>query len=328
MGYFAASANGVLAYRAGAARFDNRQLMWFDRAGKSLGTLGPPANYDELALSPDGLTVAVAERSAQGFYDIWLLDVARGVPTRFTFDTRSSSRYPIWSPDSSRVVFASSRARNFDLYEKAASGSGSERLLFKNDQDKRPNSWSPDGTHILFTPSDPKTQLDLWTLPVSSASGSGSQPALYLQTPASELQGQFSPDGHWIAYMSDEARAGQYQVYVQSYPPGGGKFQISTGDGGAQPRWRRDGKELFYVAPDGRLVAVDVKTASRFEAGAPHPLFQTYTETPAAVSGSFRYDVSADGKRFIVSPLVAASAAGAVAPPITVVLNWTTGLRQ
>jgi Tol biopolymer transport system component len=304
MGYFAASTNGVLAYRVGSSRGATQQLMWFDRAGKSLRTLGPPANYNELALSPDGRTVAVAEQNGQGFYDLWLLDVARDVPTRFTFDTRSSSRYPIWSPDSSRVVFASSRAGNFDLYEKAACGSGSERLLFKSDQDKRPSSWSPEGTHILFTPSDPKTQLDLWTLPVSSASGAGTQPALYLQTPAREFQGQFSPDGHWIAYESDEARTGQYQLYVQSYPPGGGKFQISTGDGGAQARWRRDGKELFYVAPDGRLMAADVKTAPHFEAGAPHPLFQTYTVTPAAPSGSFRYDVTADGRRFIVSPLV------------------------
>jgi hypothetical protein len=152
---------------------------------------------------------------------------------------------------------------------------------------------------------------------------------LYLQTPAREFQGQFSPDGHWIAYESDEAGTGHYQLYVQSYPIGGGKFQISTGDGGGQARWRRDGKELFYVAPDGRLMAVDVKTAPRFEAGAPHPLFQTYTRTPAGPpSGSFLYDVSADGKRFVVSPQVSPSAAGAAALPITVVLNWTAGLRQ
>ena len=168
---------------------------------------------------------------------------------------------------------------------------------------------------------------DLWVLPNPTGAPAERKPVPYLETPANETQGQFSPDGHWISYTSDESGAGQYQIYLQSFPAGAGKFQISTGAGGTQPRWRRDGRELFYIAADGRLMAVEVKTAPKFEVGGPKTLFDTRIAVAALANLPFRYDVAADGKRFLVNS-VANGPESAAAAPITVVTNWLAAVKR
>ncbi len=223
------------------------------------------------------------------------------------------------------IAFASDRAGAGDIYVKESSGSANEELFLKSGNPTRPWDWSPDGKYLLYGLQDPKTGWDLWVLPGPGSMPGERKPMPYLQTPFNEMEGQFSPGPRgspaWIAYSSDES--GQYQIYVQSFPAGAGKFQVSTG-GGTQPRWRRDGKELFYVAADGKLMAVDVKTSPQFEAGPPKALFDA-----RIVGGSiyFHYDVSADGKRFLIDSAGAAPE-GSASTPITVVVNWTAGLKH
>jgi Tol biopolymer transport system component len=323
LGFFSVSANGALAYRS-VSIGNISQLVWFDRGGKSLGALGQPADYyGGLALSPDGKRVAVGEGDQAGS-DIWLLDVARGVHTRFTFDTKSLR--PTWSPDGTRLVFSSTRDGSVNIYQKDSSGSGNEELLSKSGN---PEGWSPDGRYLLYIVLDPKTNdRDLWVLPDPAGPPENHKPIPYLQTPFSEGQGRFSPDGHWIAYISNESGPAQYQIYVQSFPAGAGKFQVSTGAGGTQPRWRRDGKEIFYLAADGKLMAVETQTTPRFEARAPKPLFDPRISRGGLAPYVFyRYDVTADGTRFLVNsaPTTTESSASA---PITVVVNWLAALKR
>jgi Tol biopolymer transport system component len=321
-GFFSVSANGVLAYRSGFLG-GNSQLVWLDRGGKSLGFLGTPAHYfGSLALSPDGKRVAVDEIDQTPSRDIWLLDVARGVPMKFTFDAQSSK--PIWSRDGTRLAFDSGRGGTSNIYQKSSSGSGNEELLSKYGIVE---DWSPDGRYLLYIVNDPKTNNShLWVLPDPAGPPENHKPAPYLRTAFNEHEGQFSPDGHWVAYTSDES--GQYQIYVQSFPAGAGKFRVSTGAGGTQPRWRRDGKELFYIAEDGKLMAVDLKTALTFEAAAPKALFDPrIPRNRIPPWAAFSYDVTADGKRFLVDSDSTAPESSASAP-ITVVVNWLAALKR
>jgi dipeptidyl aminopeptidase/acylaminoacyl peptidase len=313
----------VLSYRSGSSGA-NSQLTWFDRGGKSLGDLGQPADYfGGLALSPDGKRVAASEMDQAGKDDIWLLD-ARGVHTRFTFDGQSTR--PTWSPDGTRLVFYSLRGGSSNVYQKNSSGSGNEELLSKS---ASPEDWSPDGRYLLYSFLDPKNHnRDLWVLADPAEPPENHKPVPYIQTPFDKRQAQFSPDGRWIAYASDESGPGQYQIYVQSFPAGAGKFQVSTGAGGTQPRWRRDGKEIFYLAADGKLMAVEAQTAPRFEAKAPKALFDPrIPRNHSPLWASFFYDITADGKRFLVNSNSTAPESSAAAP-ITVVVNWLAALKR
>jgi serine/threonine protein kinase/Tol biopolymer transport system component len=318
---FSASENGVLAYWNGNL-VRNRQLVWVDRTGKQLSSLTKSASIPLSALSPDEKTVAmVIGRSSYNGFDIWLQDLARGSISRFTFSA-GSNRFPVWSPDSGRIVFVSNlpSAVRYDFYQKPVGGAGKEELLLHAGINAIPTDWSPDGKYIVYSEYTDKTNNDLWLLPLEG----DHKPLSYLQSPFNEEDGQFSPDGRWMAYASDES--GQYQVYVQAIPPTGAKWQISTA-GGMFPRWRRDGKELFYVAPDQKVTAVPIKTAlsatAPFEAGTPQPLFAI---EPALNVNLFPYQPLADGQRFLVN--ATASGEGTVATPITVVLNWTAGLKK
>jgi Tol biopolymer transport system component len=243
-GAFAVSATGVLAHRAGGG--ERRQLAWVDRAGIARGTEGLP---DENGLSspelaPDGRRVAV-QRTEQGSQDIWLMEVGRGVASRFTFGP-SNDVFPLWSPDGRRVMFSSTRNGSFDLFEKLASGVGDEQSLLVSAEPKMPLAWSPDGRVLLYAIQHPKTGTDLWALPLAGER----KPFPVVQTPFDEEAGQFSPDGRWVAYQSNASR--RVEIYVQPFPGLGGTWQVSTTD--ASQRWRPDGKELFYIAPDARLM--------------------------------------------------------------------------
>ena len=305
--YFSVSETGVLVYQSGDA--GKTQLVWFDRSGKQLGAPGPPGEYQFPALSPDEKRVAIGRNDPQtSAFNVWLVDLARGIPSRFTFDP-ASDVYPVWSPDGSRIVFGSNRDGAWSLYQKSSSGAGSEEAILKLGERKWPSDWSLDGRFILYTQTSPDTQGDLWVIPLFG----DRQPIPFLQTKFNERNGVFSPDGKWIAYQSDDS--GSYQVWVQSFPAGS-KWQVSS-EGGSWPRFRRDGKELFYLAANGKLMAVEVKAnTSGLEFSAPKPLFETHSTD--------RYAVTADGQRFLISKPVEESTSG----PITVILNWTAEAKK
>jgi eukaryotic-like serine/threonine-protein kinase len=285
--------------------------VWLDRAGKRLGRLGSPGTYTGLRLSPDEKSVAVSsfDRKA-GNADIWLFDLSRGVTSRFTFDP-SYDTCPLWSPDGNSIVFNSLRDSTWNLYQKASSGVGKDEPLLKSSDNKFPSDWSRDGRFIAYTSISPKGDSDLWVLPLFGEA----EPIPFLQTESTEFRGQFSPDGRWMAYTSDES--GRSEVHVQPFPVPGRKVQVSMA-GGSAPQWRRDGKELFYLAPDGKLMAVAVKTGTVFETGISKALFETgLPGYPWA-----EYAVSNDGRSFLMS-------LGETTPvPFTVVINWRAELKR
>jgi dipeptidyl aminopeptidase/acylaminoacyl peptidase len=310
---FTVSENGVLVYRTGRlGGLPSSELVWLDRGGKQIGSVEGPGLYLRPALSPDGKRIAVERLDPQtGSFDIWLLDSVRATVLRLTFGS-SNQTHPVWSPDGGRIAFTSDRDGTSNLYQKTSSGAGSEELLLRSGTAKYAMDWSPDGRFIAYESQDPKTGTDLWVLPLLG----DRKPVPFLQTGFNEGQGQFSPDGRWMAYVSDES--GRGEVYVQTFPASGGKWQISAA-GGAYPRWRRDGKELFYVAAGQKLMVVPVQADSTFQAGRPQALFELHFFQPV-----IPYNASADGQRFLVNtPLEEDNSS-----PVTVVLNWTAELKK
>ena len=307
---FSASENGVLAYQS-SPRGEVSHLSWFDRSGRELESVGPAADYYHPRLSHDGRRVAVAISDPQtANSDIWIHDLGRRVSTRLTFGP-AVNLFPIWSPDDERIVFASNRKGFHDVYQKAASGTGQDDLLFSSTtSSKFPTDWSAETGLVAFHTAFPasKTGADIW---VFSAAERKARP--FLSTPFHEGSPQFSPDGRWMAYAS--AESGTVEVFVQAFPASGGKWQISSA-GGSYPRWRRDGKELYFIAPDNALMAVEVATASGFAAGTPKPLFRTRIKS---LDVGFQYDVAPDGNRFLINTV----AEDKQADSITVVQNWT-----
>jgi serine/threonine protein kinase len=311
---FSASQNGVLAHAEGGLNAGQlRELVWTDRGGKRLGVAGQPGLINYLSLSPDEHKVAFALGVVAGDKsDLWLLDLARGVPTRFTF--RSGTTLDgVWSPDGARIVYQSD---NTSFYVKPANGAGNEEMLLKTGINARPTDWSRDGKFVVYMQFAGTRGNDLMLLPMQG----DRKPIPYLQTPFNEADAQFSPDGKWMAYASNES--GTPQVYVQPIPTNGAKWQISAA-GGDQPRWRRDGKELFYLSSDGKLTVVPVKSAATFEAGPPQALFEIQPLF-APLLGRFAYQPTADGQRF----LVLANTGSTAPPPINVVLNWQAALKK
>jgi Tol biopolymer transport system component len=311
--HFSVSETGTLLYRTNPAAADT-QLVWFDRAGKQLDTVGAAGHYSDIRLSPDGKSLAFRRLDTEnGASDIWLMELARGTPSRLTFDPADDGD-AVWSPDGSRVVFSSMREGLPNLYQKLSSGAGGEELLLKTEDAKWATDWAPDGRHVLYA-AQGRQNSDLWVLPLFGER----RPEPFARTDFSEGGGRFSPDGRWIAYTSNES--GRFEVYVQSFPATGGKWQVSSGGGGS-PRWRRDGRELFYLSADGKLMAVEVDGgADTFEAGVPMPLFEPRV---VSISGDSPYDVAADGRRFLIKVPVEENAPA----PVTVVLNWTADLKR
>jgi hypothetical protein len=305
------SANGVLAYRPGRPG-GNRLLAWTDRLGQRVGQVGSAAPYLNPRLSPDGSRLAVARED--GSADIWVLDLARGTSTRLTFDAASEDT-PVWSPDGQRIAFVSNRRGGvFDIYVKNANGTGDEQLLFASPDDKMVGDWSADGRYLVFESQNAATRSDLWALPLTGER----QPMKLVGSPFTERAGVVSPDGRWLAYTSDEA--GSIQLFVQTFPNPGGKWQVSNTLRGALPQWRADGKELFYDA-SGRLVSVDVsatRPGAELTWSSPQPLFAGLLSL-----WPHNFDVSRDGTRFLV---LARERPADRVEPIVVMMNWQAGL--
>jgi Tol biopolymer transport system component len=321
-GAYTISDTGMLAYHTGIG--DRSRLMWFDRTGQLLGSVGDEAHYGDLQLSPDGKRASVSlPDPTAGTRDIWLVDLTRGLRTRFTFDV-ADERDSVWSPDGTRLVFNSRRKQAFDLYEKASSGVGAEDLLFADDVDKIPVSWSADGRFILYMRNGGgDTSWDLWVLPLSGEK----KPFPFAQTRFAEGPGAFSPDGRWIAYVSNES--GQFEIYVAPFPGPGGKVQVSSGITGGypfllMPRWRRDGTEIFYRVTSGLMTASVHVTGDALEITAVHPLLQFRGPVVPLRLRAF-YDVSGDGQRFLINGIEGSQGSPA---PITLVTNWTAALKK
>jgi eukaryotic-like serine/threonine-protein kinase len=325
-GFFTASASGALAYRTGGGA-GARQLSWFDRTGKALSKMGAAGDYISLALSHDGARAALLQnQSIASNFDLWLYDIARDVPSRFTFHNAEEND-PVWSADGSMLAFSSRRDGRYTMYVKNANGAAPEERIQQAEIMERPCGWSPDGRFLMYvTVRNRGATPSLWTVE-NPQDPAKRKAAPYLQDGNATTQGQFSPGPaggpRWVAYTSDESKRG-YEIFVQSFPAGAGKFQISRG-GGSQPRWRQDGKELFYVSEDGKVMGVDVRTSPTFSAGIPHVLVDTRGMVSTA-QYTYRYDVTPDGQRFLLDvPTVEDTK---TAEPIFVVLNWLAGVRK
>ena len=319
-GFFAVSPTGVLAYRTGATATAGLQHTWFDRTGKATGTFGEPNNDFGMRLSPDGMRAAERDGSQQTRGDIWLLDFARGVRTRLTF-RQSLGSNPVWSSDGNRIAFSAGDSPD-TIYEKSASGAGVEKELLKRPGEiMLPTSWSRDARFLLYSAVNvPKTGTDLWALPLEG----DRKPVVLLRTEFGEGNASFSPDGRWVAYVSNES--GRNEIYVRPFVASGpsgpslgeGKWQVSK-DGGTNPKWRADGKEIIFNLALA-IMSVDVNSSGAgFQMGTPKQLFQA--------PGNNAWDITGDGKRFmmIVPPNQGAQAS---ATPITVVLNWQADLKK
>jgi serine/threonine protein kinase len=302
-------AGTALAYRSGPTNVKT-EMVWFDRAGTRLGTVGEAGDYTNPALSPDGRLLAAARRDPATLQrDLWMYDLARGTSSRFTFDPADDVN-PTWSPDGLQIAFASDRKGARDLYRKLASGTGTEELLLQSADDKAPESWSPDGKYLLYNMGSKK---DLWMIPMA-----GERRPIPVLTGAFAFQmSQVSPNGKWLAYVSDES--GRNEVFVQNFPPAGGKWPISV-SGGTEPQWSRDGRELFYLQGSQLMTVPLQESAGGLEPGVPKPLFSVNLRT----GGRNRYLPSPDGRRLLA--IVQMEAPNML--PLTVVLNWISGIRR
>ena len=309
-GFFSVS-EGVLTYRTTASASSVHQLTWFDRKGEQIALLGDPAAYQNIELLPDERRVVLGVMDpARRTRDIWTFETERGVRTRFTFDP-AEERTAIPSPDGRQIVFNSIRSGALELYVKSSSGAGREELLLQDGRSKDPNHWSSDGRFLLYRVTGDTKTNDLWVLPLSG----DRKPVAFIATPFDEPNARFSPDGQWVAYTSDES--GRHEVYVRPFPDGDSKWQVSTAGGGF-PRWRGDGREIYYLAADNTLMAAAVAgTPTGFEVGAPENLFSVNLPP---VPG-YPYAVTGDGRRFLVNAEVGAPTS------VIVVVNWAAGLR-
>jgi Tol biopolymer transport system component len=328
-GFFDASENGVLAYQTGGSSAE-RRLIWFDRTGKDSGVTGEAGNYYDVRLSPGGERLASSIGDPDS--DIWVDELGRGVRMRLTNDPNTDHGGPVWSPDGSRIVFSALAGKaRLGIYERSSNGADDEALLLPaetSDPQVCPTSWSRNGQFILYMRGDVfnQTHADIWVLPLAG----DRKPRLFVQTPVAAYDGQFSPDGRWVAYTSKES--GREEVYVVPFDAAkvlnagagsakasaGGKWLIST-SGGHSPRWRRDGKEIFYLAPENQMMRVEIEErGSSVEVRTAQPLFRIV----AATEPVFPYDVTPDGKRFVVNTSSNQSA------PLTLVVNWTARLSN
>jgi len=313
---FSVSDNGLMVYRKPAAVPAARQLTWFDRNGKQTGQLGAGGNYGDVQISPNGERVALDITDPNAPRDIWVMDVARAVLSRVTLEMTDDWN-PAWSADGNRLVFASAGGTGTHIHTKSYTGAGSEDLVFESNDNEIPVDWSPNGRYIPFSRQKKGGGVDLWVLDTTEKKASP-----FIESRFDKAQSKISPDGRFIAYTTNDS--GMYQIVVQSFPdPTGGKWQI-TSQGGIEPKWRRDGRELYYLALDGKLMAVSIKGEKEIGAGTPMALFDTpLTIQRGQLPRTHRYDVAPDGRFLLAVPK-----ATAAAPPIVAVMNWTAGLEK
>ena len=305
---FSASSTGLLVAQR-SADSGATQVQWFDRKGQQIGVALNPGIYGNVMLSPNGRTVAskTTDPASQNT-DIWTYDLDTRSAKRLTFDPALDS-LPIWSPDGARVVFASNRELKFDLFLKDANGGQEEKIIPQDGPDRFPTDWSRDGKYVLYGRGP-----DLWFLTFPEL-----RTTQFLKATSTLKSGRFSPDGKWVAYSSNES--GRWEIYVTSFPEAHGKWQVSN-TGGDQPRWRADGKELFYLSNDSKIVAVPVKTGSNFDAGTPAVLFQANPREMFATSELFSFDVSNDGQKFLINTQLKTEMT-----PMSLLLNWSAKLN-
>jgi eukaryotic-like serine/threonine-protein kinase len=314
---FSVSHTGKLVYEVETGR-NLTELAWYDRSGKRLSELGPSGKYFGPRLSWDGKKVTFESVDSQStMSQIWVSSTKTWRPLRVTFE-RKHHMSPIWGPDGKRIVFAqpATSVPHVDtLFEQSPDGSSSAELLDTHEVDSAPSDWSRDGRFVVFTRADNRTHRDIWVLPVGKR-----KPYGFLSTEADENQGQLSPDGHWLAYSSNQS--GKWEVYVIRFPSGSDQRQVSSG-GGRQPRWRADGGELFYLAAEKKMMSVSVNRAAPISFGPPSVLFQTRAHDPVAGSESLSYDVSPDGRQFLINSELPQPPVGSV----DIVLNWWALLK-
>jgi Tol biopolymer transport system component len=321
--YYSVSTDGVLVHRGNPN--PNAQFTWFNRNGSQAGAAGDPGRFGTIALAPDGVRVATSVPDTQtGRPDIWVFDLENGGSNRLTFHP-GIDQQPLWSRDSNRITFASSREEGWGLYQKSANGAGNEDLLLKAEQATNVTDWSKDGRFMIYHTA--RVPRDLWILPLTG----DRKPIPFLQTPADEFGARFSPDGKWILYGSNES--GSNEIYVQPFNNGTGssggasitgKWMVSKGAVG-MPRWRGDGKEIFYMATDGNIMAAEVIPDVAFRVGPAKPLFQVppvflraYTNPGASA------DVSPDGKRFLFAMPVLEG----TGDQFDVAMGWAAGWKN
>ncbi len=291
------------------------ELRWFDRSGNHTGSVGTTAEYLDFELSPDERTVAVSPvdpklKSA----DVWLLDLARNVPTKFTRDPQNDAS-ALWSPDGGSIVFRSNRHGYSELYRRRSSGTEAELAILSKEANVVGSDWSLDGKSIVYTKTSSSSGFDIWVLPTDG----DMKPRLVVRSALNAMHGRLSPNGRWLAYASDES--GELQVYVQPFPTTGDKRTISP-DGGSEPRWRRDGNELFYLAPSNKLMSVPIPGGSAFDFGTPRALFDVHVPLTGNPYRS-NYTVTANGQRFLINTRIEDTPS-----PINIILNWTSLLNK
>jgi len=325
---YSISATGSLVYVPGGVQASQRRLVWVSRNGAEQPLAAAARRYSTPRLSPDGRRVAVGidEQETQ----VWLYDLSRDTLTRLTFEGNTNNN-PSWTTDGKRIAFSSNKEGPRNLFWQLADGSGGPERLTTSEYTHVPMSWSPDGQLLAFIEINPTTGYDIWVLRLSDPSASSGQvPSAgsgqvrkaqpFLRTPFTDSVPQFSPDGRWLAYVSNES--GRFEIYVQPYPGTGGKRQIST-EGGTEPVWNRNGRELFYRSGD-RMMAVEIATQPGFDVGKPRVLFEgQYLPTPGTLPN---YDVSPDGQRFLM--LKPSEQAQGAPTQINVVLNWFEELKR
>jgi len=307
---FAVSDNDVLVGQTGAG-IAFSQPLWFDRKGHQEGAVGKAGVYGSVFIAANGRSVAVDSTDMTSLNtDVWTYELQRESAQRLTFDP-GFDVVPIWSPDASRLVFSSNRGEHVDLYMKNSDGAETEKVIVHDEFNKIPSDWFRNGEYILYTRGP-----DLWFLTLPALKST-----LFIKAPSIVRNGQFSPDGKWVAYASNET--GKWEIYVTSFPDARGKWQVSTG-GGEEPRWRGDGKELFYISSDSKMMAVPVTIGANFDAGAPVALFQAVPRQPVSTNDQFVYDVARDGQRFLILTQVKRPESR----PMSVILNWSARLPK
>jgi len=312
-GFFSVSQTGVLVYRA-LPSTSNNEMVWFNRAGQKVGTVGQPDVSSNPSLSPDGTRLAVGV-GQQPKGDIWVYDLKRGTASRLTFNPAYDVN-PAWSADGNEIFFSSDRSGPWGIFQKAANGLGSTQAVFQTGKENKAlDDLTADGRYAMYDTANGASQ-SLFALPLFG----DRKPFPFVQGNFGTASARFSPNGHFVAYSSNET--GRDEIYVQTFPQHTGRWEISTA-GGVMPMWRRDGKELYYLTADEKLMAVDVNTSSAvFQAGIPKELFQAQL-VPLSYWRNI-YVPSADGQRF----LMITPASQAKPEPITVVLNWPTLLKK